>query len=282
MKNWKLIRYIKELAFRFQDDDVPALGAQMAYFFLLAVFPFLIVLMTVIGYSPISSEDVLEPLSNVLPYESYEVIRANVVQVTDRRNLRLMSIGFITTLWAASNGVGAVIRGLNKAYNEEEKRPFWMIKGVSLLCTIGLSLTIVLYFVLLIFGQQIGNIMEWIGFPPEYRNIWDQFRYMVIVVMMILVFAAFYHFTPSRRLRWREVFPGAIFTTVGWLLTSMAFAYYVNNFWNLSLVYGSIGGIVALLIWLFLSAMMIIMGGEVNAMLFFARVGREKPKGKKY
>ncbi len=282
MGKWKFFWYIKELYIRFNDDDVPALGAQMAYFSLLAIFPFMIFLMTIIGYSPISSEDVLEPLSNVLPYESYEIIRTNVEQVTDIRNLKLMSIGFITTLWAASNGVGAVIRGINKAYNEAEKRPFWIIKGISILCTIALSLTIILYFILLIFGRQIGNFIEWAGVPTSYVDVWDKFRYVVIIVMMIMVFASFYHFTPSRRLKWREVFPGAIFTTAGWLLTSLAFAHYVNNFWNLTLVYGSIGGIVALLIWLFLSSVMIILGGEVNAMLFFAREGKEKRKAKNF
>lgn len=271
MKGPKLFRYIKELYFRYINHEVPALGAQTAYYFLLSIFPFLVFLMTIIGYSPISSQDVLDPLTNILPYQAFKIIEDNVRLIVGIRNLKLMSIGFATTLWAASNGVGAMIRGINKAYDTEEKRPFWKIKLVSLLFTIALPVMILLYFLLLIFGHKLGNFMLHRGVPSRILELWDSFRYVVIIVMMIIVFAALYHFTPTKRLRWREVMPGAIFTTIGWLLTSIGFAYYVNNYWNITLVYGSIGGIMALLIWLFLSAVLIIMGGEINAVLVLGK-----------
>lgn len=282
MRNIKLFRYIKDLYFRYLDDEVPALSAQMAYFFLLAVFPFLIFLVTIIAYSPISSEDVLEPISNVLPYESYMILRKNVQQVTHSRNLKLLSIGLITALWAASNGVGAVINGINRAYGQRETRPFWKIKLVSILFTIALSMMILFYFVLLIFGHKIGNAMINMGVPSGYREVWDNSRYVVIIVMMVIVFAALYHYTPCLRLRWREVVLGAIFTTISWLVISLGFSYYVNEFWNFTLVYGSLGGIVALLIWLYLSATMIIMGGEINAVLSLSREGKRRYEDKKH
>ena len=272
----KILYYIKELYLRYLEDEVPALGAQMAYYFLLSVFPFLIFLMTIIRLSPLSSEDVLEPLSNVLPHETYLIVKMNVEQVTERRNLQLMSIGLATTLWAASNGVGGVIHALNKAYDVREKRPFWIVKGLSILCTIALSLTVLFYFILLIFGRQIGDYMVTAGLPPSYRDTWEKSRYIVIILMMVMVFALLYHFTPCRRLKWRYAFPGAVFTTVVWLLTSLGFTWYVDRFWNLTLVYGSLGGIIALLVWLYLSATMIIMGGEINAVLAF---DREKTRG---
>ena len=98
----------------------------------------------------------------------------------------------------------------------------------------------------------------------------------------MFILAAIYHYTPCRRLIWREVIPGAIFSTIGLVVVSMGFAFYVNNFGNYSRVYGSIGAVIVLLTWLFLLAIIIIMGGEINATLAFDREGKEKPKGKKF
>jgi membrane protein len=93
--------------------------------------------------------------------------------------------------------------------------------------------------------------------------------------MMVIVFACIYRFTPCSRLGWREVLPGAIFTTVGWLVASLAFSYYLDNIWNIELVYGSIGSFIALLIWLYLSATLLLLGGQVNALLAFS----QRPEG---
>lgn len=271
MKTRTLLRFVRSLYRRYIEDEVPALSAQMAYFFLLAVFPFMILLMTIIGSIPLKGADVFGPLGNILPYEAYKLLKVNLEYVADKRKLRILSIGFATTLWAASNGIGAVISGINRAYDVKEKRSFFMVKLVSVLFTMALSAMIVLYFVLLIFGHMIGDYMINIGIPSQYRHIWDQLRYLTIIIMMILVFASLYKYTPCSQLKWRDVLPGAVFTTAGWLLTSLGFAYYVNNYWNLRLLYGSIGGMIALLVWLYLSAMLVILGGEINAVIAYER-----------
>lgn len=271
MKARALLRIARSLYRRYIEDGVPALSAQTAYFFLLAIFPFMIFLMTIIGYIPLKGIDVLSPLEAILPYEAYRLLKVNLEYVADRRNLQILSIGFATTLWAASNGIGAVIASINKAYDVKEKRSFFKVKLVSVLFTMALSAMIVVYFVLLVFGHRIGDYMISIGVPVQYRKIWDQVRYMTVVLMQVLVFAALYKYTPCSRLRWRDVLPGAVFTTIGWLLTSLGFAYYVNNFWNLRLLYGSIGGLIALLVWLYLSAMLVILGGEINAVIAYER-----------
>lgn len=264
----RIVSIVKELYKRYYKDEIPALGAQMAYYFLLAVFPFMIFLTTIIGYSPISTGDVMEPLTSVLPREAFDFLSKNIDVITKNRNLKLLSIGFLTTIWAASNGVSAVMHGINKAYNEQEVRPFWKIKIMSIIYTIVLSLMIIFYFLLLIFGNQIGSFLSQAGIDLANKN-WNAFRYIIIIFLMITVFSSFYYFTPCKRLKLRHALPGAIFTTIGWILTSVVFSFYVDNFWNLTLVYGSIGGIIALLVWLYLSAILIIMGGEVNAILYF-------------
>lgn len=251
---------------------MPAYAAEMAYYFLLAVFPFLIFLVTIIGYFPVTVEDILDPISNLLPYQAYHILRDNVEQVISTRSIKLMSFGFISMLWAASNGMGAVMRGINKALCENDTRPFWIAVPLSILFTVLVALLILLYFILLIFGRQISRLFLPAELPHLYWRIWHILRYGIAVFMMILVFAVVYRFSPCKRIRWRNAMPGAIFTTVGWLLISLAFSFYVNQFWNLSLIYGSLGGIIALLVWLFISAQLIILGGEVNAALIFQRI----------
>lgn len=279
----KVRRCAKSLYCRFYDDEVAAVGAQLAYYFVLSFFPFLIFLITLLGYSPVSGEEVLEVLSRVLPDSAYAVIQNNVKGVVHTRNSGLLSFGIITTLWAASNGIGAVIRGLNKAYDVEEVRPFWKVKGEAVLFTIALALIILFSFVLLIFGRYIGiYLTEWLGLSEYFFKIWNVFRYISMLIMMIFVFSALYFYTPNCKLKWRDVIPGSIFSTFGWVATSLGFAYYVNNIANYSRIYGSIGGVMVLLIWLFISAMIILIGGELNATLMFDRDRREKPRAKRY
>ncbi|WHH57302.1 YihY/virulence factor BrkB family protein [Petroclostridium sp. X23] len=283
MKVSKAAGCLKKLYIRFYEDDIPALGAQLAYYFLLSFFPFLIFLITLIGYTPLSSREVLKELLNILPENAYVLIQQIIPVVAGSKNKGLLSFGIITTLWAASNGVGSLVRGLNRAYDEEEKRPFWMIKGMAILFTIILAIIILLSFILLIFGEQAGFYLSvWLGMPNVFHALWDWIRYGFMLFIMTIVFAVLYRSIPNRRLLWREVMPGAVFTTASWILISLGFAYYVNHFVNYSRIYGSIGGVIVLLIWLFLSAEVMLIGGEFNATLAFDREGKEKPHPKHY
>jgi membrane protein len=127
-----MIFYIRKLYRRYVDDEVAAYGAEMAYYFLLSVFPFLIFITTIIGYIPIPEESILESLAALLPYETYELIRENVRQILNNRNPRLLSFGFISMVWAAASGMGAAIRGINKALCQKDTRPFWIAIPIQL------------------------------------------------------------------------------------------------------------------------------------------------------
>ncbi|HHY82542.1 MAG TPA: YihY/virulence factor BrkB family protein [Clostridiales bacterium] len=275
-----MLYYLKELYRRYREDEVPAYGAEMAYYFLLSIFPFLIFITTVIGYLPVSGDGIMDSLANLLPHESYLVIRQNVEQVIKSRNLKLLSFGFVSMVWAAASGMGAVIRGINRALCQKDTRPFWIAVPLAVLFTILVAMLTVVYFMLLIFGRHIGSYLTEIGLFKTYWVGWDIFRYAAAILMMILVFVLLYRYSPCIKIRWRNAMPGAIFTTAGWLLVSWLFAWYVNRFWNLSLVYGRIGGIIALLVWMFISAQLIILGGEFNAILIFNR--RAKKQGRRH
>jgi membrane protein len=279
----KVIKDVKALIFRFKDDEVMALSSQLAYSLILSFFPFLIFLMTLVGYSSIKSTNVLASLSTILPRNAYELTEKTIVEIVDTRQGNLLSFSLIVTIWSASAGFSAVIRGLNKAYDEEEKRGYIKLQFLSILCTIVLVFIILFSFLLLVLGEVLGNYIACCyKFSGLYRSLLDISRYVIMVVAMIFGFAALYHYTPARRLTWKEVLPGALFTTAGWIITSFGFSYYVNNFNNYSRVYGSIGAVIVLMTWLFISSIIIIMGGELNATLAFDREGKEKPKGKRF
>lgn len=279
----QIVRDIKNLIFRFRDDEVLALASQLAYSLIFSFFPFLIFLMTLVGYSPISSDEVLSGLNRILPYDTLELIKNTIIEVVETKNGHLLSLSLIATLWTSSGGFNAVIRGLNKAYDEAEHRSIFKVQLVAILCTVGVTLVIVITILLLVFGQTLGRILAIrLGLSYQFQVTWNVFRYIIILLSTIFIFAALYHFTPCRRLTWREVIPGAIFSTMGLVSVSIGFAFYVNNFGNYSRIYGSIGAVIVLLTWLFLLAIIIIMGGELNATLAFDREGKEKPKGKKF
>lgn len=262
----KFNKSFKDFIIRFNSDDIVALGTQLAYSFLLAFFPFLIFLMTVLGYSTVKSDEVLAGLREILPIEAYKLIYKTVVEIVETKSIKLLSFGIITTLWTASNGFTAVIKGLNKAYDEDEKRPFWKVQLIALLCTIALVFIIVAAFALLIFGEINGNMLaKYFGMDIEFKVGWNILRYILTLVIMIFIFAALYHFTPCRRLTWREVMPGAIFTTMGWIVCSVLFSLYVNNFNSYSMIYGSIGAVIILMTWMFLISEVLLIGGEINA-----------------
>ena len=124
------------------------------------------------------------------------------------------------------------------------------------------------------------QILDWMELDPFYQNLWNTGRYIFISSAVFLVFIILYRFIPSRRMRLTEVVPGSVFATLGWLLTSLGFAYYVDNFSNYSRFYGSIGGVVILLIWLYYSAVIILLGGELNAALAYEKKLNNKRESK--
>lgn len=278
-----MLNDLKKLISNVIDDDITALAAQLTYYLLLSFFPFLLLLLSILGYSDLKSTDVLVYLSKVVPKGTFDLINNTVISVFDKTSGNLVSLSIIGVLWTGSSGFRAIIKGLNKAYDEKETRPYWKTLIISILFMLGLVLVIIGAVALVVFGQMIGGIIVTrFNVSSKFILNWDIIRYVVTLVGMVFIFASLYHFTPCRRLTWREVMPGATFSTLGWLLSSLGFAYYVNNFNNYSSVYGGIGGVIVLMLWLYITSIIILLGGELNAMLAFEREGKQKPKCKKY
>ncbi|OWA34517.1 ribonuclease [Saccharibacillus sp. O16] len=255
------------LYIRIRDDEVSGIGAQLAYYLLLSFFPFLIFLVTLVGYVDLSINEMMDLARQIVPGAAMDTVE-NILGEVTQGNGTLLSIGMIATLWTASRGINAVIKGLNKAYDVEETRKFWQIRLVSLLSTLVLGVVLLVSILLLVFGRWIGDqLNRLLSYPPGFERTWDLLQYATPLVVLIAVFTALYWIAPNRQIKIREAVPGAIFATVGWLVTSLAFSFYVNNFSTFTKTYGSLGGIIILLTWLYLSSIIVMVGGEINATL---------------
>lgn len=262
------IQFVKLLYKRFQQDEITALSAQMTYYLILSFFPFLIFLITLITYTPLLTEASLYPLSNILPQETYFLIMEVAMEVIYSRSLTLLSFGMVTSLWAASNGMGAILRGINKAYNQVDHRSIIGHRLLSLGLTIGFIIVLLTTFILLVLGRGwASRLFRLLGFSPYFLQVWDYIRYGISLLIMWLVFTALYRYGPHRPTSFREVLAGSTFAIIGWVGISLIFSFYVERFANFTYMYGSIGGVFVLLIWLYISSIILLLGAEINAVL---------------
>ena len=260
--------FFQELLARIQYVDVTALGAQLAFFFLLALFPLLIFMVTLLPYLNLEQDMLFNILRTYAPGEVYTLIEGTLNEVLNDRNGGLLSIGILATIWSASNGMNALIKSLNRSYSLEETRPFFIARGISVIFTLLLIILFVIALILPVFGEQIGIFLfSYLGYEQGFLTVWNNIRWTIPPVMIFVVFMLLYWIAPNRKLYLKSVIPGAIFATLGWIIVSLGFSIYVSSFANYSATYGSIGGIIVLMMWLYFSGTILMVGGQINAVM---------------
>ncbi|WP_409972171.1 YihY/virulence factor BrkB family protein [Bacillus sp. Bva_UNVM-123] len=248
------------------EDDLFGLAAQLAYYFLLSLFPLLLFLVTLLPYLPITETDILAVVKDFAPQGAFEFIESNLHELTTK-NIQLLSFGIIATIWSASNGINAIVRAFNKAYEVQESRSFLVARGMAILFTFAMLFVMIIALLLPVFGKIIGvYLFSKFGLSDDFLALWNTLRWLVSSIILFIVFTGLYWIAPNKRLSCISIIPGALFATIGWELSSLAFSYYVTNFGNYSATYGSIGAIIVLLIWIYLTGIIIIIGGEINAL----------------
>jgi membrane protein len=261
---------MNELIGRLFNSQINDLAAQLAFYFLLSLFPLLIVLLTLLPFLHLRPDPVIQWLISNAPGEASALIEANVRPLLTKASGGLLSLGIFATLWSASNATSALFRALNKAYYVEESRPFWKVKLMAIMLTIGMVMVIAVTLALPVFGNL---ILTWasrlISFPPIVASVLNIIRWVLGSVIMLLVLMLLYYTAPDVRLEWSYVLPGAAVATVGWQLISLGFSYYISSFANYTSTYGSLGGVILLMMWFFLTGFILMVGGEVNAVYFY-------------
>lgn len=259
--------FMQDLILRLQRVEVSALAAQLAYFFLLSFFPLLIFLVTLLPYLNIETTQVYSFLVNIMPDEVYRLIENTLNEILTIRNSSLLSIGVLGTIWSASKGINALIRALNKAY-DTETRGGMLDRGLSLVFTIAFVIVIAVALILPVFGQQIGHFLfSIVGIEEQFEIIWESLRWSMPPLLIFIVLMGIYWFVPNTkpRLKLMGVWPGALFSTLAWLAATYIFSFYISNFANYSATYGSIGGVIILMLWLYFTGIILIFGGILNA-----------------
>lgn len=260
----KAWRFSKQFVKRVSQHDVVGLSAQLAYFFLLSIFPFMIFLVALMGYIPIPY-DFQITLTRYMPEKALEIFNDNL----NSQSGGLLSIGLIATIWSASNGVNAIIKAFNRAYEVDEDRSFLKARLIAIFLTIAMIVVIIVALLLPVFGKAIGvYIFSWFGVSDEFLAVWDALRWVVSSFIIVFVLLALYILAPNKHVNMKQAFFGALFATVGWQVASYVFSIYINiSATGFSATYGSLGGVIILMIWFYLTGMIIILGGEMNAML---------------
>ena len=267
--SWKELG--KRVWSEFNEDDVLGRAAQLSYYFLLALFPLLLFLTAVLGL--IAGEDselrssLFGYLGAVLPPSASDIISTSVNEAVTQSGGGKISLGVLATLWAASNGMGAISESLNVAYDVKEARPWWKSRLMAIVLTIALAVLIIAALVLVLMG---GDIAEWLAAHLGLGNVfewgWKILQWPVVLAFVLLAFALIYYFAPDLKDHdWLWVTPGSIIAVVLWLLVSFGFKLYLEYFDSYSATYGSLGAVIILMLWFYLTGAAILIGGEVNS-----------------
>jgi membrane protein len=212
-------------------------------------------------------------LDQVLPSD---VVRKTLAEITRGANGGLLSVGIIVALWSASAGMGAVMSALNVAYDVVERRPWWRRRLIALALTVGLALLVPAALLLIVFGERAGlAVAGRYGLGPTFVTVWSIVRWTLIALMVAWGVLLVYRLAPAARLPWRALVPGTIIAVAAWLAMSVGFKYYVTHLADYNATYGSIGGVILLILWLYLSGVVLLVGAEINAEV----AGRRKRAG---
>jgi membrane protein len=271
---------VRRVFHEIQDDDCLGRAAQLAYYFLFALFPFFLVLTTLLGFLPLPNlmDRLMEMVGQMLPGDALRLVQENVHDLFTNRRGGLLSFGILAALWTSSSALTAIIDGLNRAYDVQEGRPYWKVRGMAILLTVGLSAFIIGSLLLLTFGPQIGGwIADQVGLGRIFQVAWNVLRWPVIVGLIVLAMALIYYLGPDVEQRWQWITPGSLVAVIGWLLASLGFSFYVNNFGSYNAAYGSIGAVIVLLTWMYVSGFFVLLGGEINAEIEHAAAGGKDP-----
>jgi membrane protein len=272
-----LIKPIEE----FIEDDMTTYAAALAYQTLFSLFPFVLFLVALLGFLQIPAffDWLLDQARTVLPEQAMGIVEQVIGQIRGQSSGGLLSLGIIIALWAASSAVRMLMNALNAAYDVAEDRPAWKRYLLSIFYTIVLAVVIILAVGLMLVGPQ---VMEWladqIGLGPLFVTLWAWLRLPVAILLLVVVVALVYYLFPNVDQPFRFITPGSVLAVVVWIAASFGFSFYVSNFASYSATYGSLGAVIVLLLYFFVSAAVLLFGAEVNAQIYY-RFAEDEDEG---
>jgi membrane protein len=265
------------------EDEIVDRGAALSYYFLFALFPTLLFLTALLGMLPIPGlmDRLMGYVEQAVPGDAASVIRKTLEEILRGSRGSLLSIGALTALWASSNGMGSVMTALNVAYDVEDVRPWWKRRLVAIALTVGFSLFILGGLVIMVFGPRLGALVAGpLGLGSAFTAVWNIASVPVAMLFVLIGIALVYYLAPAAKQKWQWVTPGSAVALVLWLGMSYGLRLYVTHFANYNATYGSIGGVILLMLWLYLTGLVLLLGAEINAEIEHAAARRGEATAK--
>lgn len=271
------IELMKRSFKEFGEDEMETYAAALAFRGLFSLFPFLLFLVALISFLDLQDfyDWLRSQVALLLPPQAMEQVDGVIVQFQQQKS-GLFSIAILLALWTASAGIRSAMVAMNRAYDVHEGRPFWKLYPLSVLYTIGIAAMLLTAAALMVVGPTLmGWLAELFGLKQVVVTIWAWLRWPVAVFLMVLAVAVFYYVTPDVKQEFRFITPGSLIAVLTWIAASLGFGFYVQNFADYSATYGSIGAIIVLLMYFYLSAAVLLFGAELNAV-----IEHQDPSGK--
>jgi membrane protein len=261
-----LFTFVKQLARKANQDSILELSNGLTLRVLMAFFPFILFLMSLLGFLELDNTELLNRLYGVLPPDIYNLIDRFINEVFKTQNTGLLSTSLFFTVFNTANGFLTVMNSLNKAYELKDNRHIIKKVGVSLLLMLTFSLSLVLMLILLIFSNSIHSFLD-PHLTPNMQVLYRLINGLVSLIVLTLAVMAIYKLACVKCQKLMDVVPGAIVTVLLWVLCSKAFSFFIANYGNYSVLYGSIAGVFILILWLNLISFVLLIGNEINSML---------------
>ncbi|CEL30923.1 YihY/virulence factor BrkB family protein [Pseudomonas fluorescens] len=269
MKGLPLHRVMVRTVTEFIDDEMSTYASALAYQMLFSLFPFILFLIALIGFLHLPDFFSWLRLQSelVLPPQALEQVNPVIDQLQQSKG-GLLSVGIVIALYTASAGVRLMMSAMNAAYDVVEGRPVWKRFPLSIVYTVGIAGMLLVAAALMVLGPQVmGWIAAQVGLEEFIVTLWTIARWPVIVILMMVAVALIYYVMPDVKQEFRFITPGSVLAVVVWIIASLGFAFYVKTFANYNAMYGSIGAIIVLLLYFYISAAVLLLGAEMNAVI---------------
>jgi membrane protein len=272
------LQALRRVGYKVLDDDCPGLAGQLAYFTLFSLFPFLLSLVALTGLAVDDPASLLEILTarmqGFLPEDALGLLKGYIGLTLRTADPSVLVFGILLTFWSGWAAASAIVKAVNRAYELQETRAWWRLWGISVLMVLGFVL-VVGSLALVVFGPEVGSYAQSLtGLPETFLTLWDLLRWVVAFLAVTLAHALLYYVAPNAKVPFKWITPGGFAATVLILVSSVGLNLWAANFGRYDQIYGQVGAIMVLMLWLYVTGLMVLIGAEINAVL--ARMTEER------
>jgi membrane protein len=269
-----LVDFFKLTFKEVSEDHVSAFAGNLTYKTLFAIFPFFTFLLSLLGLFNATSlvNDMIDFLSGVMPGSATQFIKTQLLSITQSQAESAFTLGAIISialaLWGVSGAFRSIMEAMNVMYEVEEDRPFWKVYGLSIFMSLAVIILMLSAFGMVIFGGSVGGgLAGVIGLGNVFETVWSIVQWPIVACIVLFTFALIYYFAPAAKQKFTWISPGAVLAFAFWLLFSLLFSFYVGNFGTYSASYGSLAGVIILMLYTYYSALIMLIGAEMNQVI---------------